>query len=236
MKKLFLVATFAAATLAATVSIPVIAEDLKTLETDEQKIGYGFGVMLGKRMITDTPELDVNAFVQGIRDGFGGRPALLTDAQIENVIQDFQVKQRELQMKKFEKMSADNKQAGDSFLTDNKAKEGVTTTASGLQYRVLKAGTGKKPAVSDTVKVHYEGSLINGTVFDSSIKRGEPVSFPVSGVIRGWTEALQLMTEGSKWQLFIPSDLAYGPGGNRNIGPNEVLLFDVELLEVKKGS
>jgi FKBP-type peptidyl-prolyl cis-trans isomerase FklB len=138
-------------------------------------------------------------------------------------------------MAKFEQIAEDNKVQGSAFLAENKGKDGVKTTASGLQYRIIKAGTGVKPSASDTVKVHYEGSLINGTVFDSSIKRGEPVSFPVGGVIKGWTEALQIMPEGSKWQLFIPSDLAYGPGGNRNIGPNEVLLFDVELLEVQKG-
>lgn len=229
MRKLFLVST-----LAAIVSMPVIGDELKTLETAEQKVGYGFGIMLGKRMTSDTPELDVDAFVQGIKDGFGGRPQLLTDAQVEMAIQEFQVKQREVQMAKFEKMASDNKTNGDAFLLGNKAKEGIAMTASGLQYRVLKAGSGAKPSLNDTVKVHYEGSLVNGTVFDSSIKRGEPVSFPVSGVIKGWTEALQLMSEGAKWQLFIPSDLAYGPGGNRNIGPNEVLLFDVELLEVQK--
>jgi FKBP-type peptidyl-prolyl cis-trans isomerase FklB len=229
MRKLFLVST-----LAAIVAMPVVGEELKTLKTEEQKVGYSFGTMLGKRMVSDTPELDINAFVQGIKDGFTGQPPLLTEAQINEVIQDFQVKQREVQMAKFEKIADDNKVQGDAFLAENKGKEGVKTTASGLQYRIIKAGSGVKPGVSDTVKVHYEGSLINGTVFDSSIKRGEPVSFPVGGVIKGWTEALQIMPEGSKWQLFIPSDLAYGPGGNRNIGPNEVLLFDVELLEVQK--
>jgi FKBP-type peptidyl-prolyl cis-trans isomerase FklB len=230
MRKLFLVST-----LAAIVAMPVVAEELKTLQTDEQKVGYSFGMMLGKRMVSDTPELDINAFVQGIKDGFSGQSPLLTEAQINEVIQDFQVKQREVQMAKFEQIAEDNKVQGSAFLAENKGKDGVKTTASGLQYRIIKAGTGVKPSASDTVKVHYEGSLINGTVFDSSIKRGEPVSFPVGGVIKGWTEALQIMPEGSKWQLFIPSDLAYGPGGNRNIGPNEVLLFDVELLEVQKG-
>ncbi|MCP5207746.1 MAG: FKBP-type peptidyl-prolyl cis-trans isomerase [Hahellaceae bacterium] len=230
MRKLFLVST-----LAAIVAMPVVAEELKTLQTDEQKVGYSFGMMLGKRMVSDTPELDINAFVQGIKDGFSGQSPLLTETQINEVIQGFQVKQREVQMAKFEKIAEDNKIQGSAFLAENKGKDGVKTTASGLQYRIIKAGTGVKPSASDTVKVHYEGSLINGTVFDSSIKRGEPVSFPVGGVIKGWTEALQIMPEGSKWQLFIPSDLAYGPGGNRNIGPNEVLLFDVELLEVQKG-
>lgn len=229
MKKLLLVSA-----LAAVVSTSTIAEEIKTLDTEEQKVGYGFGLMLGKRMKTDTPDLDVTAFIQGMKDGFGGQPQLLTDAQVNQAIQGFQMRQREMQMEKFEKSAGENKVKGEAFLAENKGKEGVKTTASGLQYRVIKAGSGTKPTHTDKVKVHYEGSLINGTVFDSSIKRGEPVSFPVNGVIKGWTEALQLMGEGSKWQLFIPSDLAYGPGGNRNIGPNEVLLFDVELLEVKK--
>lgn len=229
MKKLLLVSA-----LAAVVSTSTIAEEIKTLNTEEQKVGYGFGLMLGKRMKTDTPDLDVDSFIQGMKDGFGGRPQLLTDAQVNQAIQGFQMRQREQQMAKFEKSASENKVKGDAFLADNKSKDGIKTTSSGLQYRVIKAGAGKKPTTTDKVKVHYEGSLINGTVFDSSIKRGEPVSFPVNGVIKGWTEALQLMGEGAKWQLFIPSDLAYGPGGNRNIGPNEVLLFDVELLEVQK--
>lgn len=229
MKKLFLVSA-----LAAVVSTSTIAEELKTLDSEEQKVGYGFGMMLGKRMKTDTPELDVDAFIQGMKDGFGGRTPLLSEAQINQAIQGFQMRQRDEQMAKFDTMAAENKTKGDAFLAENKGKDGVKTTASGLQYRVIKAGPGKKPTNSDKVKVHYEGSLINGTIFDSSIKRGEPVSFPVNGVIKGWTEALQLMGEGAKWQLFIPSDLAYGPGGNRNIGPNEVLLFDVTLLEVQK--
>ena len=132
------------------------------------------------------------------------------------------------------KRKYDDLWGGEYTYFENKDKEGVVTLASGLQYKVVKSGSGAKPKADSTVKVHYSGSLIDGTVFDSSIERGEPVSFPVNGVIPGWTEALQLMSEGSKWNLYIPSDLAYGPGGNRNIGPNEALLFEVELLEVKK--
>lgn len=232
MKKFFLVSALAVAVSTISITTTAIAKEVKSLETEEQKVGYGFGLMLGKRMKTDTPELDVDAFIQGMKDGFGGKAPLLTDAQVQQAIQGFQMRQRDQQMAKFEKMAADNKAAGDAFLAENKGKDGIKTTESGLQYKVINEGNGKKPTLEDTVKVHYEGSLISGKVFDSSIKRGEPVSFPVTGVIKGWTEALQLMPVGSKWQLFIPSDLAYGPGGNRNIGPNEVLLFDVELLEV----
>jgi FKBP-type peptidyl-prolyl cis-trans isomerase FklB len=130
-----------------------------------------------------------------------------------------------------------NKAEGEKFLADNKKKEGIKTTASGLQYKVIKDGTGKTPKATDTVSTHYRGTLISGKEFDSSYKRGEPAEFPVNGVIKGWTEALQLMKEGAKWQLFIPSELAYGErGAGQDIGPNSTLIFDIELLSVKAGN
>lgn len=132
---------------------------------------------------------------------------------------------------------AENQKKGEQFLADNAKKEGVKTTASGLQYQVIKSGTGKTPGKKDTVKVHYHGTLVDGTVFDSSVDRGEPISFPVDGVIPGWTEALQLMKEGDKWKIFIPSNLAYGErGAGDKIGPNSALVFEVELLSVEGGS
>lgn len=229
MKKMLLAAALLSAS-----SLTYAADPVKSLESDEQKVSYSFGLIFGKRMTNDLPSLDLDVFIRGVKDGFKGDPALLSDAQIEEVLKNFQNSQRQEQLQQFEKVAEDNKATGSAFLAQNKDKEGVVTLASGLQYKVIKEGTGTKPKADSTVKVHYTGSLINGTVFDSSIERGEPVSFPVNGVIPGWTEALQLMNEGSKWNLYIPSDLAYGPGGNRNIGPNETLLFEVELLEVKK--
>jgi len=229
MKKMLLAAAILSAS-----TLTHAAEPVKSLETDEQKVSYSFGLIFGKRMTNDLPTLDLNVFVQGLKDGFKGDPALLTDAQIEATLKQFQDSQRQEQLQEFEQVAEKNKAAGDAFLANNKNKEGVVTLANGLQYKVVKAGSGAKPTAESTVKVHYSGSLIDGTVFDSSIERGEPVSFPVNGVIPGWTQALQLMPEGSKWNLYIPSDLAYGPGGNRNIGPNETLLFEVELLEIQK--
>lgn len=229
MKKMLL----AAAVLSAS-TLTHAAEPVKSLDTDEQKVSYSFGLIFGKRMTNDLPTLDLDVFVQGLKDGFKGDPALLTDAQIEATLKKFQDSQQQEQLQKFEQTAEKNKAAGEAFLANNKNKEGVVTLANGLQYKVVKAGSGEKPTAESVVKVHYSGSLIDGTVFDSSIERGEPVSFPVNGVIPGWTQALQLMQAGSKWNLYIPSDLAYGPGGNRNIGPNETLLFEVELLEIQK--
>ncbi len=215
------------------VSTAVFAAEVKSLDNEEQKVGYSFGMMFAKRMKNELTALDIDAFVQGMKDTFRGT-ALLNEQQMQATILSYQQKQQKDRMAKYEKAAKENLQKGAAFLAENKAKAGVKTTNSGLQYKVLKKGTGNKPGADDTVKVHYEGRLIDGTVFDSSIQRGEPVSFPVNGVIAGWTEALQLMSEGDKWQLFIPSALAYGPGGNRSIGPNEVLVFDVELLAVSK--
>jgi len=229
MKRMLLAAAILSAS-----TLTQAAEPVKALETDEQKVSYSFGLILGKRMTSDLPNLDFNVFIQGIKDGFKGDTALLTDNQIQQVLKDFQDKQRQEQLQEFDNIAEKNKTVGDTFLAENKDKEGVVTLASGLQYKIVSEGAGNKPKADDVVKVHYSGSLISGTVFDSSIERGEPVSFPVNGVIPGWTEALKLMSEGSKWSLYIPSDLAYGPGGNRNIGPNETLLFEVELLEIQK--
>jgi len=208
------------------------AEEVSSLETQEQKVSYSFGLVLGKRMTNDMPDLDIDIFVQGLKDAFQGKAQLLTDEEIAQILATFQRDLQQKQMDKIKEIGSKNRKIGDEFLAENKNKEGVVTLASGLQYKVLTEGSGPQPGPSDVVKVHYTGSLINGEVFDSSVDRGEPVSFPVNGVISGWTEALQLMPAGSKWQLYIPSDLAYGPNGNRTIGPNETLLFDVELLSV----
>lgn len=229
MKKLIL-----AATLATTFSAQVSAEAAKVLENDKQKVSYSFGLVLGKRMQNDLPDLNVDLFMQGVKDAMENKAGLLTDDQVAEVLSKFQRDMQQEQMEKIQKIGEENSKTGADFLAKNKQKEGVVTLESGLQYKVLKAGKGPQPGPNDVVKVHYTGSLINGQVFDSSVERGEPVTFPLNGVIAGWTEALQLMPTGSKWQLYIPAELAYGANGNRSIGPNETLLFDVELLGIEK--
>ncbi len=229
MKKIIL-----AMSMASVVSLNAAADTIKVLENEEQKVSYSFGLVLGKRMQNDLPELNVDVFMQGVKDAIQNKAPLLTDDQVGDVLAKFQRDMQQQQMEQVQQVSEENQKIGKEFLAKNKNKEGVVTLESGLQYKVLKEGKGPQPKASDVVKVHYTGSLINGEVFDSSIERGQPVTFPLNGVIAGWTEALQLMPTGSKWQLYIPSDLAYGANGNRSIGPNETLLFDVELIGIEK--
>jgi FKBP-type peptidyl-prolyl cis-trans isomerase FklB len=180
-------------------------------------------------------ELDSKALAAGIADGLSGAKPALSEDEIRKVLADFQTQMRNRAAAVAQKTADDNKKKGEAFLADNKKQKGVVVLPSGLQYKVIKEGKGAKPKATDTVSVHYRGTLTDGTEFDSSIKRGEPAEFPVNQVIKGWTEALQLMPVGSKWQLVIPSDLAYGPqGAGAEIGPNSTLVFDVELLEIKK--
>jgi len=229
MKKMILAVGMAAA-----LSANVSAESVKVLENDEQKVSYSFGLVLGKRMQNDLPDLNVDLFMQGVKDAMENKAGLLSDEQVADVLAKFQRDMQQEQMEKVQQLAEENNKIGADFLAKNKQKEGVVTLESGLQYKILKEGKGPQPGANDVVKVHYTGSLINGEVFDSSVERGEPVTFPLNGVIAGWTEALQLMPTGSKWQLYIPSELAYGANGNRSIGPNETLLFDVELLGIEK--
>jgi FKBP-type peptidyl-prolyl cis-trans isomerase FklB len=171
---------------------------------------------------------------QAIKDVTSGGKTLMTEEEVRTVITDFQKELAAKQEAKAKEGSIKNLKDGETFLAENSKKEGVVTLPSGLQYKVEKKGAGKKPGPNDSVTVHYKGTLIDGTEFDGSYKRGEPVSFPVGGVIPGWTEALQLMEEGSKWQLFIPANLAYGErGAGAQIGPNSTLIFEVELLKVQ---
>jgi FKBP-type peptidyl-prolyl cis-trans isomerase FklB len=229
MKKMIL-----AVSMAAVLSANASADSVKVLENDKQKVSYSFGLVLGKRMHNDLPDLNVDLFMQGVKDAMENKAGLLTDEQVADVLAKFQRDMQQEQMEKVQKLSEENSKTGADFLAKNKQKEGVVTLESGLQYKVLKEGKGPQPGPDDVVKVHYTGSLISGEVFDSSVERGQPVTFPLNGVIAGWTEALQLMPTGSKWQLYIPSNLAYGANGNRSIGPNETLLFDVELLGIEK--
>lgn len=208
-------------------------EPVKALESGQQEISYSFGAVFGMRMRNDIPELDIPAFVQGLSDTYQGKATLLTDEKMQQVLATFQRDMQQKQLDSVQKIAVANKKAETEFLTANREKEGVISLASGLQYKILVEGRGPQAALSDVVKLHYTGSLLNGQVFDTSMG-DKPVEVPVNGAIAGWTEALQLMPEGSKWQLFIPSALAYGQKGNREIGPNEVLLFEVELLEVQR--
>lgn len=206
----------------------------QALTTDEQKLSYSLGVMIGENiLIQDFDTLDTNAFRQGIDTVYGNQEALMSPEEIMETMQAFQQQQMQAQQAAFAEIAAENLEKGQAFLADNGKNAGVTTTESGLQYELLEAGEGASPSASDVVKVHYRGNLIDGTEFDSSYARGEPVSFPLNGVIGGWTEGLQLMKSGEKARLVIPADLAYGPNGMGNaIGPNETLVFEIELLEV----
>lgn len=207
------------------------------LDSEEKRISYGMGAGLGDRIKRESFGVDVEAFAQGMRDALSGAERLMSQEEVMQEMQAFQQKQMAKMQAEQDAMAEKNLQESEAFLADNGAKDGVVTTESGLQYKVVEAGDGAIPTIDDTVEVHYRGTLIDGTEFDSSYARGETVTFPVSGVIPGWTEALQLMSVGSKWQLAIPSDLAYGPGGTGGgpIGPNAALVFDVELLAIKSG-
>lgn len=228
MKKTVLAVALSAAMVAPTIS----AVELKT---DDQKVSYSVGLMVGEQLKT-IPDLDFDAFYEAVQTTYNGKEAKLTPEQVREVMEAYQKKQMAAQKDKFDKLSSDNLEKGKNYLAENGKKSGVKTTDSGLQYEELKAGAGAMPTAQDTVKVHYRGTLIDGTEFDSSYSRNEPVSFPLNGVIPGWTEGLQLIKEGGKGRLVIPSDLAYGPGGMGNaIGPNETLIFEVELLEINPG-
>lgn len=195
---------------------------------------YGIGMNTGRSIKEDGADIDMDMFLQGIRDGATDAKPKYSEQQIRAAITVFQGEMRARQAKLQQSAGEKNKRDGQAFLAANKAKEGVNTLTSGLQYQVVRKGDGASPKATDTVKVHYEGTLLDGTVFDSSIKRNEPAVFPVRGVIPGWTEALQRMKVGDKWKLFIPAELAYGArGAGRAIGPNSVLVFEVELLGIE---
>ncbi|AOY89048.1 peptidylprolyl isomerase [Marinobacter salinus] len=219
-------------------STPPEAPEQPKLESTDQKVSYGMGLVLGERMSNDLPGLEMDQFLQGIQHGHAGddETKRMSREEIQKALMTYQQQMQEEQTKQVEELAQKNKEAGAAFLAENGAREDVETTESGLQYEVLEAGDGEKPAATDTVEVHYTGELLSGEVFDSSRERGEPVTFALNQVIPGWTEGLQLMSEGARYKFYIPSELAYGPGGNRAIGPNETLVFDVELLSVNPQS
>jgi len=206
----------------------VNAQEKVVLKNQKEKISYSIGLNIGRNLGSDLKkqsiDIDPNLVAKGIQDALSGANPLLSNEEIQETMVAFQ-----------KEMSEKQKQRGEAFLAENKKKEGVKTLPSGLQYKVVKAGSGKKPKLDDTVTVQYRGTLIDGTEFDSSFRRGQPATFPVSGVIPGWTEALPLMEEGAKWQLFIPPKLAYGErGAGGLIGPNATLIFEVELVSIQE--
>ncbi|VAW67031.1 FKBP-type peptidyl-prolyl cis-trans isomerase FklB, partial [hydrothermal vent metagenome] len=210
-------------------------EESIKLDNEKNKASYSIGIQMGSQMSKIKDMVNQDAIIMGFNDSIAGKDSQLTDEDMKTTMAAFQKTMMEKQKTDQEAKVALNKSEGDKFLAENKAKPGISTTESGLQYKVITAGTGATPKATDTVVTHYKGTLINGTEFDSSYKRDAPATFPVNGVIKGWTEALQLMKVGDKWQLFIPSDLAYGDrGAGKDIGPGQTLIFDIELLEIKQ--
>ncbi|MDC0379397.1 FKBP-type peptidyl-prolyl cis-trans isomerase [Litorivicinus sp.] len=220
---------FRGALIASLLATPALANEPST---DLEKLSYSLGIILGERIQNDFGDLDPNFVLEGLKDSKDPNSWKLDRPAINQAVQDAQTRIRAQQEQQVEAMSEANLKSGEAFLAENAKKDGVTVTASGLQYRVITEGAGDAPKATDTVKVHYEGRLISGDVFDSSIARGEPVSFPLNGVIPGWSEGVQLMKVGAKFEFTIPSALAYGPSGTGPIPPNSVLVFDVELLEI----
>ncbi len=205
------------------------AEELTTL-TD--RVSYIFGYNLGSRFGQDQVDLNIDVFADAMKAAKDGKTPAMTEAEMQQVMTQFQELQQAKMAQVHKEMAEANLQAGETFLAENAKKDGVKTTASGLQYKVITQGSGATPTQSDKVSVHYSGTLIDGTEFDSSYRRGVPAAFGVTQVIPGWTEALMLMPEGSKWEIYVPSQLAYGVGGSApKIGPNSTLIFEIELLK-----
>lgn len=204
------------------------------LTTDKEKASYALGMNIGRGLSKQPVDVDAAAVARGLKDAMSGGKTLLTDEEAAAALATLQDQVKKATEAKMEELAAENKKAGDAFLAENKTKEGVVSLPSGLQYKILTAGTGPKPAATDTVVCQYKGTLLDGTEFDSSYKRGQPATFAVGRIIKGWTEALELMPVGSKWQLFIPADLAYGErGAGGVIPPNATLIFEVELVSIQ---
>ncbi len=217
---------------AAVAAVTLHAQDAPTDPKD--KASYSIGLNIGTNMKRQGLELNPTMLGKGFSDAFSGAKPLMTEEEMKQTMQAFQSEMQTKMMARHKAQSEENKGAGEKFLEENKKKDGVVTLPSGLQYKVITAGKGEKPKASDTVETNYRGTLVDGTEFDSSYKRKETATFPVTGVIPGWTEALQLMPVGSKWQLVIPSNLAYGENAPPEIGANSTLIFEVELIGIKK--
>ncbi len=235
MKRAF--ATLATASICLLVQSAWAADNQGTqLKDKKDKISYSIGVDVGKSIQKQKIDINPEPFMAGFKDGQADKPTLMTDEEIRQTLMALQTEMLEKQKTDMKEAATKNLAEGQKFLDDNKKKKDIVTTASGLQYRIIKEGKGDSPKATDVVTTHYRGKLINGKEFDNSYNRGEPVKFAVNGVIPGWTEALQLMKPGAKWELFIPSKLAYGENGvGQIIGPNSALVFEVELLTVEKG-
>jgi len=204
------------------------------LKTQKDKVSYAIGMNIGANLHRQSVDVNPKVLQQGLEDALAGGKTLLSEDEARATLTEFQNDMRKKQQEKMQQAGEANKKEGEAFLAANKAKDGVVALPSGLQYKILTSGTGPKPTASDSVVCNYRGTLIDGKEFDSSYTRGQPATFPVSGVIKGWTEALQLMPVGSKWQLFVPSELAYGDRGTGpDIGPNATLIFEVELLSIQ---
>ena len=210
------------------------ASETLQLKTQKDKVSYAIGIDIAKKLKQMGVDIDADIVVRGLKDGFAGEKLLMTEDDLRATMGALSEELRQKQVAAMKALAEENKKKGDSFLAENKKKEGVVTLPSGLQYKIIKAGFGKKPTENDTVECTYRGTLINGKEFDSSFRTGKPATFKVSGVIAGWTEALKLMPVGSKWQLAIPPELAYGRrGAGRDIGPNSTLVFEIELIAIK---
>jgi len=204
------------------------------LPTEKDRVSYAIGMNVGTGLKRQAIDVDPNLVFQGLKDALGGNKTLMTEDEVRATFMSLQEELRAKQEAKMKELGEANKKEGEAFLAANKSKEGVVALPSGLQYKILQQGTGAKPTSADTVVCNYKGTLVNGTEFDSSAKHGKPATFQVGGVIKGWTEALQLMPTGSKWQLFIPANLAYGERAPADIGPNSTLIFEVELLSIQE--
>ncbi len=210
-----------------------IAAEKVELKTQKDKVSYSIGLDIGNNLKRQSVDINPDAFAKGLKDAFAGSKQLMTEQEIRETMTAFQQEMIAKQLERSKGLGEKNKKEGEAFLAGNKKKEGVVTLPSGLQYKVIKEGGGKTPKATDTVTVNYRGTLVDETEFDSSYKRGPAADFQVGSVIAGWTEALKLMKEGAKWQLFIPAALAYGERGAGNaIGPNAVLIFEIELISV----
>src|SRR5580692_5876529 len=206
------------------------SQTASAFKTQKDKVSYAIGMSIGANLHKQSVDVDPKVLAQGLQDALAGGKTLLSEDEARTTLTELQGEMRKKQQEMMQQAADTNKKDGAAFLAANKAKDGVVTLPSGLQYKILTAGTGPKPTATDSVVCNYKGTLVDGKEFDSSYKRGQPATFPVSGVIKGWTEALQLMPVGSKWQLVVPSDLAYGERGQ---GPDATLIFEVELISIK---
>lgn len=208
----------------------VFTSGAQALESEKEKLSYAMGYFFAKNVMQQDIDLDNVAFIAAVKDILDGKETKLSQQEVQDVLTKYQAQEQQ----KAQDKASNNLDEGKKFLAENKNKDGVKETESGLQYKILKEGDGEKPSADSTVTAHYKGTLIDGTVFDSSYDRGEPASFPLNRVIQGWQEALPMMKTGSKWQIYVPSDLGYGArGAGGTIGPNATLIFDIELISFK---